>query len=271
MSSVESEESATRESKRRLDTFFRSLSAGAALVLDYDGTLAPFRVERSLAVPYPGVRESLGAILAAEGTRVVLISGRAPEEVRDLLAIDPPPEIWGVHGQRRLWPDGHTDVVPVRASDQRALDQAAGWVAHHGFTEMAEFKPGSIALHWRGMPAEQAGQAREAVRGEWGGLADSAGMSLLEFDGGMELRPREPNKGSAVLALRAELGPDSPFAFLGDDATDEDAFRALSGTTALTVLVRPEWRESAACAWIRPPEELLWFLDEWRKRSGARE
>lgn len=269
---MESDSNATsqRELKRRLDAFFRTLSAGAsALVLDYDGTLAPFRVERSMAVPYPGVRECLREILAGGRTRVVLITGRQPEEVRDLLAIDPAPEIWGVHGQRRLWPDGRTDVIPLRAADQRALDQASRWVADHSLTRLTEFKQGSIALHWRGESPEQAAEMRKAVRAAWGPLADSAGMSLLEFEGGMELRPREPNKGSAVLALRAELPPNAPLAFLGDDVTDEDAFRALSGSSALTLLVRPESRPTAARGWIRPPEELLWFLDEWQKWSGG--
>ena len=44
------------------------------LLLDYDGTLAPFTVDRSLALPYPNVAERLMRIMET-GTRVVLISG----------------------------------------------------------------------------------------------------------------------------------------------------------------------------------------------------
>ena len=88
-------------------------------------------------------------------------------------------------------------------------------------------------------------------------------MSLLEFDGGLELRPLEPNKGSAVRTLLAELPAGTPFAFLGDDTTDEDAFLALRETKALTVLVRSNWRATHARFWIHPPEQLLRFLNDW--------
>ena len=56
-------------------------------------------------------------------------------------------------------------------------------------------------------------------------------------------------------------------AYLGDDRTDEDAFRALRGR-GLSVLVRAEPRETAADAWIRPPEELIEFLRTWRREAG---
>jgi len=71
------------------------------LLLDYDGTLAPFTVDRSLALPYPNVAERLMRIMKT-GTRVVLISGRPAREVVSLIGIDPHPEIWGSHSLERL-------------------------------------------------------------------------------------------------------------------------------------------------------------------------
>ena len=74
--------------KLLLHPFFERLraSGGGVLALDYDGTLAPFRIDPMQAVPYPGVREAIARILATGKTRVVLISGRRAEEVRELLA-----------------------------------------------------------------------------------------------------------------------------------------------------------------------------------------
>ena len=48
-----------------LDGFFHKLAGARArvLLLDYDGTLAPFRTERDRAVPYPGVRERVEALV----------------------------------------------------------------------------------------------------------------------------------------------------------------------------------------------------------------
>ncbi len=53
-----------------------------------------------------------------------------------------------------------------------------------------------------------------------------------------------------------------PMAYLGDDVTDEDAFAAV-GNRGFSILVRTEVRESAARFWLRPPAELLEFLDDW--------
>ena len=251
--------------------FFDRLTAhpASALALDYDGTLAPFHIDRNAAIPWPGVREAVQKILQGGSTRVVLISGRQAEEVRDLLGVNPHPEIWGIHGRQRLFPDGHIRMTPLRPSDEQGLAEATAWLGSHDYLRFAECKPGSIAIHWRGLPPEQLAVLGPAVHSAFAPVAERSGMSLLEFDGGLELRPLEPNKGSAVRTLLAELPAGAPFAFLGDDTTDEDAFLALRDTDALTVLVRSEWRPTNAQFWIRPPDQLLSFLGEWATRCGG--
>ncbi|HEX3987132.1 MAG TPA: trehalose-phosphatase [Acidobacteriaceae bacterium] len=259
------------QTQPQLRAFFDRLTAhpASALALDYDGTLAPFHIDRHAAVPWPGVREAVQKILEGGQTRVVLITGRQAEEVRDLLGVTPPPEIWGVHGRQRLFPDGHTRVVPLRQSEEQGLAEATAWLQSRDYLRFAESKSGSIAVHWRGLPAEQLAILGPAVHAAFTPVAERSGMSLLEFDGGVELRPLEPNKGSAVRTFLAELRPGTPFAFLGDDTTDEDAFLALRDTDALTVLVRSDWRPTNAQLWIRPPEQLLSFLEEWASRCGG--
>jgi trehalose 6-phosphate phosphatase len=58
-------------------------------------------------------------------------------------------------------------------------------------------------------------------------------------------------------------------AYLGDDVTDEDAFRAVKGR-GLAVLVRAEYRRTAADIWIKPPHELKNFIGRWRRREAKR-
>jgi len=253
--------------RRFLDELSRS--AHSALALDYDGTLAPFRIDRFQAFPYPGIRERIRALVASGRTRVVLISGRRAEEVRDLLGVAPPPEIWGQHGGQRLHPDGRSEMVAMKDSDRATLEEANAWLRSEGLEHLAELKPQGIAVHWRGLSAKNAAAMGARVQQAFAPLAGRSGMSLLEFDGGLELRPNEPNKGTAVATVRRELPPGTPLAFLGDDTTDEDAFRELRGTGALTALVRSEWRETSAEVWLRPPEELLGFLDAWLDRTGG--
>jgi trehalose-phosphatase len=73
------------------------------------------------------------------------------------------------------------------------------------------------------------------------------------------------DKGGAVDAIVKEAATNGPVAYLGDDLTDESAFRAVNavGSRGLSVLVRREWRQTAAEIWLRPPGELLVFLQRW--------
>jgi trehalose-phosphatase len=81
------------------------------------------------------------------------------------------------------------------------------------------------------------------------------------------------NKGEAVEAILAEAGGQGagPVAFLGDDITDEAAFRAVRrlGRLGLAALVRLEWRETAAEVWLRPPAELMAFLERWLQAARS--
>ena len=77
----------------------------------------------------------------------------------------------------------------------------------------------------------------------WRPIVAENGLDLLEFDGGLEIRARKAHKGDAVRGFLDEISPSAPVAYLGDDMTDEQAFQAM-GVRGITVLVRPEWRET---------------------------
>lgn len=251
-----------------LELFFRQVRAAPkrALLLDYDGTLAPFRVERDAAVPYPGVRDQLNTILAAGHTRMVIISGRAVHDVWRLINLAAPIEIWGCHGAERLLPDDSYAGPNLSELTAGGLARAAAWAERHGFVAHCERKPASIAFHWRGESLNTARNLRDLVIESWLPLTAETGLALHEFDGGVELRVPQYTKGGAVRRIMAEEGPMAVLAYLGDDLTDEDAFRALS-TRGLGILVRDEWRPTAARHWLRPPDALLGFLQRWHQAA----
>jgi trehalose-phosphatase len=245
-----------------------SLSSRPGLLLDYDGTLAPFTAERSHAALYPEVVWLLQRIQDETSTRIVMISGRAARELSSLVALSPPPEIWGTHGLERLWPDGSYQLAPLDADQLRALIAAHQSVSGGCFGCSLEQKPGALALHWRGLPPAKI----DAVRGfglrAWEPIARSSGLLLAEFDGGLELRLPVHNKGDAVRGVLQDLNDSSVAAYLGDDVSDEDAFAALRSRD-LPVLVRPQFRDTAAKMWITPPEGLIDFLGEWLRACGG--
>jgi trehalose 6-phosphate phosphatase len=252
-----------------LNAFYDRL-AGAGervLMLDYDGTLAPFRTRPEQAVPYQGVVEALRALIVEEGTRVVIVSGRRAEEVAALLPAGIRPEIWGAHGWERLVPGRDVQAEVPAAEVQVALAEANLRAADFRQTGgRVECKPASVALHWRGLPLQTVARLRDRSEAAWRPLAVDGIVEWLPFDGGVELRARGVNKQHAVKTVLSETGSATPVAYLGDDITDEDAFRAVR-MRGLAVLVRPEFRETVADLWIRPPHELLEFLGHWR-RSG---
>ena len=233
-----------------------------ALLLDYDGILAPFCLNRQQALPYPGMTALLQEIIVNGRTRVVIITGRNAHEVIPLLAVHPSPEIWGCHGLERLRPDGTCEAPRVEEPVLHALADADRWLRYQGLHDRAEFKTAAVAIHWRGLDEATAAEIRGQVLLGWIPIAQSTPMELLEFDGGIEMRMPGRDKGDAVRTILNEIGPEVPVAYLGDDLTDERAFLAL-GTLGLSVLVRPEWRKTAAALWIRPPEGLREFLARW--------
>ena len=129
-------------------------------------------------------------------------------------------------------------------------------------------KPGSLAVHWRGLAPELVAEVCTAALRIMQPISFSAGLAIVHFDGGIELRIRTPNKGDVVKAILKEQDQNDPIAYLGDDVTDEDAFRALN-PRGLTVLVRREYRSSLAHCWISPPEELIAFLEGWKRACGG--
>jgi trehalose 6-phosphate phosphatase len=253
--------------------FFREISRDRprALLLDYDGTLAPFRLERDQAFPYPGLRSLLAEIVRTGRTRLIVISGRALRDLIPLLGLQPLPELWGCHGWERRLPDGRYQGPELEPAVKDALEQAQQWVRSEGLNGRCEQKPASIAVHWRGMDAGQIQQLRARVRAAWRPLTDNAGLDLEEFDGGLELRAVGWDKGRAVAQVLRELDDEAIVAYAGDDRTDEDAFRALSGH-GLSILVNAEHRETAADLWLQPPHELARFLTAWlaADRKGGR-
>ena len=246
-----------------LDAFFAALRTAPrrALLLDYDGTLAPFTEDRMAAWPYPGVRELLHRLIHAGGSRVVIVSGRAVADVAHLLRLDVGCEIWGVHGWERMREDGSDASMQPAPAHSAALREAQALVPAALRHEL-EQKSASLALHWRGAAPAARRRLEEQVRPAWTNLAQRTGLALHQFDGGLELRIPGRDKGLAVRTIAEELGRGATLAYLGDDLTDEDAFREIEGI-GLGVLVRDALRPTQAHCWIVPPEELLSFLERW--------
>jgi trehalose 6-phosphate phosphatase len=267
----ESELGLIGETAERLDRFFGAFAGAtkALLLLDYDGTLAPFRVDRFRARPWAGVRDLLTGIQRQRRSRIVVVTGRPASEIAPLLAVASPLEVWGLHGAERLHTDGRRELAQLRPTTQAKLDELCAQLRRDSLGGLFEVKSNAAVMHWRGIPAGRAKAIEKRTRALFEPLAQLDGLALMEFESGLELRAG-PEKGAAVRKLLNELKDDvpHPVAFLGDDLTDEAGFLAMKGH-GLSALVRRKRRETAADVWLRPPGELRDFLSMWLQACRA--
>jgi trehalose 6-phosphate phosphatase len=273
----EGERDVTDETAKKLDDFFQTFSekANPLLLLDYDGTLAPFRVDRTKARPWTGVREAIGKIQRQGRTRIVVITGRPAKEILPLLrgnppVVDHPVEVWGLHGAERLHADGKRELEQAPPETQRKLDELRDHLRHNNLGGQFEDKPNAAVMHWRGASPRTAKFIETRTRELFEPLSRLPGLNLLEFEGGLELRVGR-DKGGAISKLLEETARGTPAAFLGDDYTDEAAFKALkvhAHGPHLGVLMRPDLRDTDADIWLRPPAELRGFLKKWYRALG---
>ena len=252
-----------------LDEFFERVRNAdkRVLITDYDGTLAPFVYDRNRAKPYLGVQEVLEKINANPGSRVALVTGRTIEDQRRMMNLRTPTEIWGTHGWERFSADGNHRVWPIGEKHSRGLEEAIGWATREQLLERIETKPATVALHWRAAVGEERERIMKITEEKFTSISEQSGLLLHRFDGGLELRTPGRDKGDAVKMILEELGQGNhAVAYMGDDTTDEDAFRALDGM-ALRILIRTEQRDTEADLWLRPPREMIRFLERWAEAT----
>lgn len=249
-----------------IESFFSQVATAEErlLLLDYDGTLAPFRVERDQAFPYPEVVELLSEIIQEQLSRVVIISGRAIQDLIPLLRVSPLPEVWGSHGWEYLSNTGEYRITAIDESTRQALSKAKEHINSLNLMEYCEHKPVSLALHWRGLATNIANEIQSQVLDYWKELEEVSNLKTHSFDGGIEIRVEGKNKGTAVTSIIENLKEEIVIAYLGDDKTDEDAFKVLH-ERGLNVLVREQFRPTHADVWIKPPKELIDFLSRWKQ------
>jgi trehalose 6-phosphate phosphatase len=216
---------------------------GAALFLDFDGTLVGLS-ERpdSIAVP-AHLPPLLDRLAAALGGRVAILTGRALSDLDSHLAA-PHLIASGSHGLE-LRGSGRADAAPTPPGLAKARAALARFAASAPGL-LLEDKPASVALHYRLAPDREAEALALADR-----LAALSGLHAQRGKMVVELRPAGADKGDALRALMAEpLFAGARPVFVGDDLTDEDAFRAAADLGGDGVLVG-EPRETAA-AYILP-------------------
>jgi trehalose 6-phosphate phosphatase len=201
------------------------------LASDYDGVLARLRDDPSAAVPEPGVADLLTRLAAVPGVTVALVSGRGVADLRTTSGLSGPFRWVGSHGAEFDGPLAG-DLAGRRDALAGALRPLVAAVPG----ARLEVKPASVAVHVRTV-ADRDAAARLLADAAAGPGADPE-LTAKPGKDVLELAVTDADKGSAVVRLATELGAAGVL-YLGDDVTDEDAFRAVPDGVTVKVGAGP--------------------------------
>lgn len=232
----------------------------AILLLDYDGTLAPFHPDRMKAQPLPGVLPALDDLVSLDSTTVALVSGRPVAEIQGLTGLSNL-VIAGTHGFELFRPDSGISNTGLPDGAAETLDKIEDVARKIVGPELTERKIATVALHTRRLSDGEAAAAAGAFRERVASLIGTE-LELRDFDGGVEARVRGRDKGKAIREIIDGLQPADLVVYIGDDDTDEDAFRALPDNG---VGIKVGWPEAptAAKGRLADCEDVLRFLRNW--------
>ncbi|KAF8648043.1 hypothetical protein HU200_065080 [Digitaria exilis] len=263
-------------------------SAGKRIVmfLDYDGTLSPIVDDPDAAFMSETMRMAVRSV--AKHFPTAIVSGRCRDKVFGFVKLA---ELYyaGSHGMDIKGP-AKTSSRHAKAKAKGVLFQPASEFlpmieeVHERLVETTRCIPGAkvennkfcVSVHFRRVDEKMWGELSEAVKGV---LREYPKLRLTQGRMVFEVRPTiKWDKGKALEFLLESLG----FAdctnvlpvYIGDDRTDEDAFKVLRRRgQGVGILVSKHPKETSASYSLQEPAEVMEFLlrlVEWKRLSRAR-
>jgi trehalose 6-phosphate phosphatase len=213
---------------------------------DYDGTLAEFHRDPTMPRPSARTREALGRLACRSDVSMGIVSGRRVADLRTRTQLPTRVYLAGLHGMEieigaRRWQ--HPDLEAAR-DDVRELNERLEPVRDRVPGLVLEDKHASIAVHVRGVDpaARHAALAlADDCAADWvadGRLRRLEGKLVLEFLPNIACHKGDATRWiSGDVEVRCNARPW--VVFVGDDVTDEDAFRAIDRGIGILVGSRP--------------------------------
>lgn len=237
-----------------------------ALVLDFDGTLAPIVPDPEAACLSPAMQALLGDLARQRRYRLAIVSGRALGDLRRRI----PGNGWYLAGNHGLEIDGpggrydHPEAQRVRPEMMTLAHELRCDLVHIPGV-FVEDKGVTLSVHYRQVPAAYIPQVRDSVVKRTGPAVEAGVLALRAGKAVIEIRPNVAwGKGEALRWIVERLDQDVPTArmlalYLGDDETDEDAFRAIA-SSGIGIVVGGDRSQSAAQYYVQSVDEVERFL-----------
>jgi trehalose 6-phosphate synthase/phosphatase len=231
--------------------------AGKKLILlDYDGTLAPFAKLPHLAVPSQKLKNLLTNLATETGNDVVLISGRKRESLESWFS-DLPINLVAEHGAYIRKPGGQwLQLALASANWKEKVLPVLDYFCNRCPGSFIEEKSLSLAWHYRNADKEFGAMRAKELLNELNELSEFLSFQVLEGNMVVEVRTSNINKGIAAKHWMESQHYDFIIA-IGDDKTDEDMFKMVPENG---YSIRVGLTQSHAGYNIRNQEAVLRFL-----------
>lgn len=230
------------------------------LFFDFDGTLVPIQNDPADCSLSPNIRGQLEKIALSGSASIAILSGRSLADIRKRVQIKgiyyggnhglqiSGPRIRFIHPEAKLFK--HT-IDSVRQSIEKAAGDLQG--------VFIEKKDLSFALHYRMAGKEDKTSARHIFRKTISEEFAGHAFKVIKGKQVLELSPDVPwDKGTAALYILRRLNMDHLPVYIGDDLTDETAFRALK-KKGITIRVGRS-KKTEAQYYLKDHREILQFL-----------
>jgi len=250
-------------------SFSSDIRAASHVVLlsDYDGTLTPIVSRPDEAVLSTEVREKLCALAKKPAFSVGIISGRSLSEIKAMVGIE---GIYyaGNHGLEIDGP-GLKFINPAAKAAQATIkDLGQQFSAKLGNIEgvIVEDKGLSLSIHYRLVKKDEVNIVAEIFHQITSPRLRDGKIKVTSGKKVWEVRPPiDWHKGKAVEAIIKEMKAVIKYErlltiYLGDDTTDEDAFKVIHRPQGWSIFVGAENPSSNADYFLNSPSEVETFL-----------
>ena len=234
----------------------------AVFFLDYDGTLTPIRKKPHYARIKKETRDLLKRLSGRKGTRVFILSGRSISDIKSLLRLNTIYYI-GNHGIELKGPRGYSYIYPPAVAAipavQRCYRALRKKIKFKGIA--LENKKYTLSLHYRGAFQKDVPLIKKIFRNTIKGLKDASEIRVTSGKKVLEVRPNiDWDKGKILSkVLKQDARKKELPVCIGDDRTDEDAFRALK-KKGVSVVVSKHRKKTLAHYRLESPEKVVMFL-----------